>query len=176
MLVQRDRLAHAYSEHVASRSRQGPSGCPAEFEEAMRALSELQTISEEAAVADGLERLCVAVAVAEDALETKQDALRTLVGPQPAPADVLEQLVRDRDALRNECQAKQRLLLAATSAEELQRLRRLWESRLETIETVLDLTPGGWTDPPRTRCCRADRAGAASPDKQRNVCCHCTAL
>ena len=148
MLVQRDRLAHAYSEHVAARSRQGPSGCPAEFEEAMRALSELQTISEEAAVADGLERLCVAVAVAEDALETKQDALRTLVGPQPAPADVLEQLVRDRDALRNECQAQQRLLLAATSAEELQRLRRLWESRLETIETVLDLSPGGWTDPP----------------------------
>ena len=130
----------------------------------MCALSELQTISEEAAVADGLERLCVAVAVAEDALETKQDALRTLVGPQPAPASVLEQLVRDRDALRHECQAQQRLLLAATSAEELQRLRRLWESRLETIDIVLDLSPSG-----RTVSLAPDLAGLTELEQLRQT-------
>jgi hypothetical protein len=114
----------------------------------MRTLSELQTVSEQAAVAHGLEQLCVDVAVAEDALEAKQDALRTLVGPLTAPAHVLEQLVCDRDALRQECQAQRRLLLAAASVEELHRLRRLWASRLETIETVLDLSPRGRTISP----------------------------
>ena len=148
VVVQRDRLAREYSEHVAARPSLGPHGqWPAELDEVMHALSELETVCADAAVVHGLEQLCTSVAVAEQALEAKQDALRMLVGPQPAPAHVLADLVAERDALRHECSAQRSLLLAAASAEEVGRLRRLWEARLQRIQSALELIPSGRTVP-----------------------------
>ena len=149
VVVQRDRLAREYSEHVAARPSLGPHGqWPAELDEVMHALSELETVCADAAAVHGLEQLCTSVAVAEQALEAKQDSLRALVGPQLPPANVLEQLVRERDALRQECQEQRSLLLAAARPDELGRGRRLWESRLEAIQSALDLTLAGRNVPP----------------------------
>jgi hypothetical protein len=149
VVVQRDRLVREYSEHVAARPSLGPrEQGPAELEEVMQALGELETIGREVSVVHGLEQRCMAVAMAEQELEAKQAALRMLVGAQPAPAHALAELVTERDAFRQACKAQRSLLLAATSAEELGRLCRLWEARLQRIQTSLDLSLSVWTVPP----------------------------
>ena len=110
----------------------------------MRSLRELEELCMAASEVHNLEQFCAQVANAEQALEAKQDELRMLrganaVGAAAAAVGLLEQLVCERDALRQECHDQNSCLLTSTNAEELGRLLRLWHSHLEATQGSLDL-------------------------------------